>query len=45
MFADAPAPDQAVMLELRRRFKAEVVDLSEYLNRDLLTLWGYDDLA
>jgi hypothetical protein len=45
VFADAPAPDQAVMLELRRRFKAEVVDLSEYLNRDLLTLWGYDDLA
>ena len=33
------------MLELRRRFKPEVVALSEYLGRDLVTLWGYDDLG
>jgi hypothetical protein len=38
-----PAPaDEALMLELRRRFKPEVVAASEYLNRDLVTLWGYD---
>ena len=33
------------MLELRRRFKAEVVRLSEYLDRDLVSLWGYDELS
>ena len=35
-------PDPALTLELRRRFKGEVVALSEYLDRDLVTLWGYD---
>ena len=30
------------MGELRRRFKGEVVALSEYLDRDLVGLWGYD---
>jgi Sulfotransferase family len=38
-------PDQQLMLELRRRFKGEVVALSEYLGRDLVTLWGYDGLG
>jgi hypothetical protein len=37
-------PDEAVMLELRRRFKGEVVALSEYLGRDLVALWGYDSI-
>ncbi len=31
-------------LELRRRFRPEVVALSEYLDRDLIKLWGYDDI-
>jgi hypothetical protein len=30
------------MAELRERFKPEVVALSDYLGRDLVTLWGYD---
>jgi Sulfotransferase family len=38
-------PDESLMLELRLRFKAEVVALSEYLDRDLLTLWGYDGIG
>ncbi len=38
-------PDAALMVELRRRFKAEVVALSEYLGRDLVAQWGYDDIA
>jgi hypothetical protein len=38
-------PDESFMLELRRRFEPEVVALSEYLERDLVTLWGYDRLA
>ncbi|HYM55353.1 MAG TPA: sulfotransferase, partial [Solirubrobacteraceae bacterium] len=37
-------PDDAFMLELRRRFKDEVVALGEYLDRDLVGLWGYDDI-
>jgi hypothetical protein len=37
-----PPPEEEVMLGLRRRFKGEVVALSEYLGRDLVTLWGYD---
>ncbi len=32
------------MVELRRRFKPEVVAASEYLERDLVALWGYDDV-
>jgi Sulfotransferase domain len=41
----APAPpDEELMGELRRSLKAEVVALSEYLDRDLVTLWGYDKL-
>jgi hypothetical protein len=32
------------MVELRRCFKGEVVALSEYLGRDLVTLWGYQDV-
>jgi hypothetical protein len=37
-----PAPaDQALMVDLRRRFKPEVEAVSEYLGRDLVGLWGY----
>jgi len=39
------APDERLMLELRRRFKSEVIALSEYLDRDLVTLWGYQNVA
>lgn len=39
------SPDETFMRELRSRFKPEVVALSEYLNRDLVTLWGYDRLG
>jgi Sulfotransferase family len=42
---DPPPPDEAFMTDLRRRFKPEVVSLSEYLERDLVSLWGYDDIA
>jgi len=38
-------PDPAFMERLRRRFKPEVVAFSEYLGRDLVTLWGYDRLS
>jgi hypothetical protein len=38
------AADEELMSELRRRFKPEVVALSEYLDRDLVSLWGYGDV-
>jgi hypothetical protein len=41
-----PRPaDEELMIELRRRFKGEVQALSEYLGRDLVELWGYDELG
>jgi hypothetical protein len=42
VYGEPRPPDEALMLELRRRFRGEVVALSEYLGRDLVTLWGYD---
>jgi Sulfotransferase domain len=41
---DPRPPDESFMLELRRRFKGEVVELSEYLGRDLVSFWGYDEI-
>ena len=32
------------MLALRHRFKPEVEALGEYLQRDLVSLWGYDGI-
>jgi hypothetical protein len=40
----APA-DDALALELRRRFKGEVQAASEHLGRDLIALWGYDRIS
>jgi hypothetical protein len=45
LFNEPPAPDEELMIELRRRYKPEVVALSEYLDRDLVSLWGYDELG
>ena len=35
-------PSATFMRELRLRFKPEVEAISEYLDRDLVSLWGYD---
>ncbi len=43
--SEPPPPDEGLMLELRRRFKPEVLALSEYLGRDLAALWGYDGIG
>jgi hypothetical protein len=43
--ADPPPPDERFMLELRRRFKPEVQALSDYLDRDLVSLWKYDEVT
>jgi len=44
IYGDPPPPDERLMVELRRRFKPEVVALSEYLDRDLVALWHYDSI-
>jgi Sulfotransferase domain len=45
LYSKPRSPDERLMLDLRRRFKGEVVALSEYLGRDLVTLWGYDRIG
>jgi hypothetical protein len=38
-----PKPaDEQLMLELRERFRVEVMEMSDYVGRDLATVWGYD---
>lgn len=44
VFTAPRPPDEDFMRELRRRFKPEVVALSECLDRDLVGLWGYDGI-
>jgi ATP-binding cassette subfamily B protein len=41
VFTAPRAPDEALMSELRERYRGEVAALSEYIDRDLLSLWGY----
>ncbi len=42
---EPPPPDERTVAELRRRFKGEVVAAGECLDRDLVSLWGYDELV
>jgi Sulfotransferase family len=42
VYGAPPAVDEELMGELRRRYKPEVVALSEHLGRDLVGLWAYD---
>jgi hypothetical protein len=44
VYGEPQRADEKVLLDLRRRFKDEVVALSEHLDRDLVGLWGYDGL-
>jgi hypothetical protein len=39
-----PPPDPELMRELRVRFKGEVEAVSDYLDRDLVSFWGYGEL-
>src|SRR6201994_478770 len=43
--ADVQPPDERLMGELRARYKPEVTALGEYLDRDLVRLWGYDRIG
>jgi hypothetical protein len=42
IYTQPEPPDEQLMRELRRRFEPEVRRLSEYLDRDLTKVWGYD---
>ena len=42
LYAPPQPPDEQLMAELRARYAPEVVALSEYLGRDLVSEWGYD---
>jgi hypothetical protein len=44
LYGEPTEPDHDLMLELRRSFKAQVQALGEYLDRDLVGLWGYDEI-
>ena len=44
VYGEPQRADEKLMGELRRRFKGEVVALSEHLDRDLVGLWGYDEI-
>ncbi len=45
VYSGPPAVDEQLTAELRQRFRPEVEALSDYLSRDLVTLWGYDRVA
>jgi len=45
LYRPAGQADEQLMAELRGRFAPEVRALSEYLERDLVALWGYDRLG
>jgi hypothetical protein len=44
VYGEPQAPDERLMGELRDRYRPEVIALSEHLGRDLVALWGYDDV-
>jgi hypothetical protein len=44
VYGEPRPPDEQLMLELRRRYKGEVEALGEYVGRDLVKLWRYDDV-
>jgi hypothetical protein len=44
LYGEPNPPEEAVMVDLRRRFKDEVIATSDYLKRDLVSLWGYDSI-
>jgi hypothetical protein len=45
VYVPPAAVDDAFAGELKRRFRPHVVALSDYMQRDLMTLWGYDRIS
>lgn len=42
VYSEPSAADPELMAELRDRYRPEVEALGEYLDRDLISLWGYE---
>ncbi|HUH81776.1 MAG TPA: sulfotransferase [Solirubrobacteraceae bacterium] len=45
LYEEPPPADEQVMLALRRRYAPEVRAFGEYLGRDMVDAWGYQDLV
>jgi hypothetical protein len=45
LYTSPEPPDEALVAELKTRFKPEVAALGEHLGRDLISLWDYDRVA
>jgi hypothetical protein len=45
VYGEPVAPDEKLMLEIRRRYRGEAEALGECLGRDLVSLWRYDRLG
>jgi hypothetical protein len=45
VYGDPDTADPALTLELKRRYRDEVLAFGEYLGRDLAGVWGYDELG
>jgi hypothetical protein len=43
LYGSPPSVEEHLTSELRRRFRAEVEAFGDYLGRDLVSLWGYDE--
>jgi hypothetical protein len=44
VFGKPKAPDPELKLELQQRFREEVEAFGDYLGRDLVSLWGYENV-
>lgn len=44
LYGEPPPADEQLTVELRRRFKPQVEELGRYIGRDLVGLWGYDEI-
>jgi Sulfotransferase family len=44
VYGEPQQADEKLMRELRTRYKGEVTALGEHLDRDLVGLWGYDEI-
>ena len=42
VYDEPPTADPGLMEELRDRYRPEVEALSDYLDRDLISLWSYE---
>ncbi len=45
VYREPTPPDERVVADLRSRLRGEVELVSALLDRDLVSLWGYDDVS